>query len=98
MEATREKNRIILEFDSAEDAEKVQRAIDAHRYFEIVRKSKATDADVEELADEINRTWWKENKPRYIELTKGMKDVADEEIEMLSDDVNLAGYNKRYSL
>ena len=65
METTREKNRIILEFDSAEDAEKVQRAIDAQRYFEIVRKSKATEAYIEELADEINRTWWEENKHRF---------------------------------
>ncbi len=35
---------------------------------------------------------------RYVELTKGMKDIADEEIEKLADDVNLEGYNHRYSL
>jgi hypothetical protein len=35
---------------------------------------------------------------QYIELTKGMKDVSDDEIEKLSDDVNVAGYNQRYSL
>lgn len=66
METIREKNRIILEFDSAEDAEKVQRAIDAHRYLQIVRKSKGTEEDAQELADEIKRTWWEENKHRYI--------------------------------
>ncbi len=35
---------------------------------------------------------------KYIELTKGMKDVADEEIDKLADEVNISGYNQRYSL
>jgi hypothetical protein len=66
METIREKNRIILEFDRVEDAEKVQRAIDAHRYLQIVQKSKATEEEIQELADEIKQTWWDENKHRYI--------------------------------
>jgi hypothetical protein len=66
MEAIREKNRIILEFDRVEDAEKVQRAIDAHRYLQIIQKSKATEEEIEQIADEISRTWWEENKHRFI--------------------------------
>jgi dsDNA-binding SOS-regulon protein len=35
---------------------------------------------------------------QYVELTNGMKEVSDEEIEKLADEVNLAGYHKRVSL
>jgi hypothetical protein len=66
METIRDKNRIILEFDSVEDADKVQRAIEAHKYLQIVKKSKATEKDIEELSDEIKRDWWEENKHRFI--------------------------------
>jgi hypothetical protein len=66
METIRDKNRIILEFDRVEDADKVQRAIEAHKYLQIVKKSKATDKDIEELSDEIKRNWWEENKHRFI--------------------------------
>jgi hypothetical protein len=69
METTREKNRIILEFESAEDAEKVQRAIDAQRYFEIVRKSKATEKDVQNLANQIKQEYWDQNKHKYLKST-----------------------------
>jgi hypothetical protein len=69
METTREKNRIILEFDSVEDAEKVQRAIDAQRYFEIVRKSKATEKDVQNLANQIKQEYWDQNKHKYLKST-----------------------------
>lgn len=66
METTRDKNRIILEFDRPEDAEKVQQAIDAQRYLEIVRKSKANEQEIFALAGEIKETWWNENKHRFI--------------------------------
>jgi hypothetical protein len=66
MKSIREKNRIILEFDTVEAADKLQRAIEALRYMQIVGKSKATEMDIQELCDEINRTWWEENKERFI--------------------------------
>jgi tRNA threonylcarbamoyladenosine modification (KEOPS) complex Pcc1 subunit len=69
MESTREKNKIILEFDSAEDAEKVQRAIDAQRYLQIVKKSKATEKDVQNLANQINQEYWDQNKHKYLKST-----------------------------
>ncbi len=67
METIREKKRIVLEFDSEEDAEMVQRALDMHRYLQLVKKSKATDQEINDLADELNRNWWKENKHRFIQ-------------------------------
>jgi hypothetical protein len=66
METIREKNRIILEFDRLEDAEKVQRAIEAHKYLQIIQKSRASEEDIEQIANEINQAWWEENKQRFI--------------------------------
>ena len=66
METIREKNRIILEFDSAEDAEMVQKAIDLYRYKKIVRESKGTEKDAQKLADDLKQEWWNENKHQYI--------------------------------
>jgi hypothetical protein len=66
METIREKNRIILEFDSSEDAEAVQKALDLYRYKKIVRNSKATEEDALKLADEIKQQWWDENKHKFV--------------------------------
>ena len=66
METIREKNRIILEFDRAEDAEAVQKALDLYRYKQIVRKSKATEEDAIKLANRVKQEWWDENKHKYI--------------------------------
>lgn len=66
METIRGKKRIILEFESEADAEKVQQAIDAQKNFDIIGKSKATDKEVQQLADEIKQTWWDQNKHRFI--------------------------------
>jgi hypothetical protein len=48
--------------------------------------------------DEATRLMKMLDYARYIELTKGMKDIPNEEIEKLADEVNIAGYNQRYSL
>lgn len=44
----------------------VQRIIDYIRYQEITSKSKAKQKDIDELADEINRDWWKKNKDTFL--------------------------------
>ena len=51
MEATREKNRIILEFDSAEDADIVQKVLDLYKYKKLKSKSKGTEEDAQYLAN-----------------------------------------------
>lgn len=44
----------------------VQRIIDYIRYQEITSKSKAKQKDIDELADEINKDWWKKNKDTFL--------------------------------
>jgi len=43
----------------------IQRLIDYGRYLEAISKSKAKQADIDKLADEVNETWWTKNKHRF---------------------------------
>lgn len=44
----------------------LQRVLDYIKYLEATSKSKAKQADADKLADEINASWWKKNKKRFI--------------------------------
>ncbi len=44
----------------------LQRLTDYVKYFEMTAKSKAKQADVHKLADEVNRKWWAKNKKRLL--------------------------------
>jgi len=35
-------------------------------YLEMTSKSKATQDDVDKLADELNENWWKKNRKKFI--------------------------------
>jgi predicted ThiF/HesA family dinucleotide-utilizing enzyme len=56
-------NKIILEFDIGEYNKDF---IDYLTMLEISRKSKATQEDIDNLADEINKDWWQSNKNRFL--------------------------------
>jgi tRNA threonylcarbamoyladenosine modification (KEOPS) complex Pcc1 subunit len=66
MELSRNKNKLVLEFDSEEDAEMVQKALDLYNYKKLIRKSKGTEEDAIKLADEIKTEWWAANKTKYL--------------------------------
>jgi hypothetical protein len=36
------------------------------KYLEATSKSKAKQSDVDKLADEVNASWWNENRKRFI--------------------------------
>ena len=40
--------------------------INGPQYLEMTAKSKAKQADVDKLADEVNRKWWAKNKKRLL--------------------------------
>ena len=69
MEAIRGKNRIILEFDSAEDADIVQKALDLYKYKKLISKSKGTEEDAQNLANQIKQEYWDQNKHKYLQST-----------------------------
>ncbi len=57
---------ILIRIPNSVDIEGAQRIIDYIRYQEITSKSKATQEDVDKLADEVNRSWWEKNKHTFL--------------------------------
>lgn len=59
-------NQIIITVSSSVDSFGLQRVIDYVKYLEATAKSKAKQADVDKLADEVNALWWKKNRKRFV--------------------------------
>ncbi len=57
---------ILIRIPNTVDIEGAQRIIDYIRYQEVTSKSKATQEDVDRLADEVNREWWENNKDTFL--------------------------------
>ena len=66
MRIERENNEIRFSIpDNIIDIDEIQNFIDYVRFKEISIKSKASESDASDLADEINSSWWKKNKYRF---------------------------------
>jgi len=66
MNIVRENNEI--KFSIPEDIfeiNEIQNFIDYIRFREITSKSKATQENADNLAEEINQSWWEKNKNRF---------------------------------
>ena len=61
-----EGNQLTITISSSIDSFGLQRLIDYIKYLEATSKSKAKQADVDKLANEINQTWWEQNRYRFI--------------------------------
>jgi len=59
-------DKIIISLSSSVDKFGLQRLIDYAKYLESTAKSKAKQADVDKLADEVNAAWWSKNRKRFI--------------------------------
>ena len=59
-------NQITITISSSVDSFGLQRVLDYIKYLEATSKSKAKQADVDKLADEINASWWTQNRKRFI--------------------------------
>ncbi|MEY3239088.1 MAG: hypothetical protein RIR11_526 [Bacteroidota bacterium] len=57
---------IIVRLPTNINIEEIQRFLNYLRYKEIIAKSKATQEDVDQLAREINKSWWENNKHRFL--------------------------------
>ena len=62
----RTNNEVIIRLPSYVDTEGLQRLIDYLSYKELLSKSKATQADVDKLAKEVKKGWWKKNRKRLV--------------------------------
>ena len=59
-------NQIVISFSSNRDVFGIQRLIDYAKYLEATSKSKVKQADIDQLADDINANWWNKNKQRFL--------------------------------
>ena len=65
----RENNDIIIRISDDEgnlDIKELQEILDYIIYRRLVSKSKATQGQIDELAREVNKSWWAENKDRFL--------------------------------
>jgi hypothetical protein len=61
-----QKNKLTITVSSSINSYGLQRLIDYIKYLEATSQSKAKQADVDALADEVNASWWAKNKRRFV--------------------------------
>lgn len=62
----RTSDEVIIRLPAYVDTEGLQRLVDFLSYKEVTAKSKAKQSDVDKLAKEVKKGWWKKNKSRLI--------------------------------
>jgi hypothetical protein len=62
----RNSKEVIIRLPASINTDDLQDFIDYTRYKELTSKSIATQKDIDELADKINKDWWTENRKRFI--------------------------------
>ncbi len=68
MIVTKTSNAIVVTLPTTVDIniEEIQRFLQYLRYKELISKSKATQNDIDQLAREVNKSWWQKNKHRFL--------------------------------
>lgn len=68
MQIQRTKDELIIRFSNAVNIniDYLQKFLDYLRFIEISSKSQATEEQILELANDINKSWWETNKNKYI--------------------------------
>lgn len=59
-------NQILITLSSGVDNFGLQRLIDYVKYLEATSTSKATQKDADALAEEVNTTWWEQNRKLFL--------------------------------
>ncbi len=66
MKIERKNDEIVIRISSDLDTNRLQQFLNLVRYGELTSKSNANQAQVDELASEINKNWWAKNKSKFI--------------------------------
>lgn len=66
MQIERTDSEIIIKLSSSIDIQELRDVIDYITYKEATINSKATQDEVDELAREVNKNWWKENRSKFL--------------------------------
>jgi len=57
---------VIIRLPVSVNTKNLQRLIDYLSYLEIASKSKAKQVDVDKLAKDVKKGWWKENRSQFV--------------------------------
>jgi uncharacterized protein (DUF39 family) len=66
MTIKRENNEIVIRIPDVIDPDKLQQLINYLSYQEKTSSSTANQEEVNKLASEVNKDWWKKNKDRLL--------------------------------
>jgi len=66
MKVERTNTEVLVRIKSEYDSDKLQEILDLIRYAELTSKSNATQTEVNELAAEVNKSWWDKNKNHFV--------------------------------
>lgn len=66
MQIERTNKEILIRLSSGTDLIGLQRVLDYLKFREIVSKSKITEEQIKEIAEESKKTWWLKNKNRFV--------------------------------
>lgn len=62
----RKDDEIIVRLDGAVNIDFIQKTLDYLRYLELGAKSTAKQTQIDQLAQEVKKGWWKSNRDRFI--------------------------------
>lgn len=61
-------DQITITLSSHIDSFKLQGLIDYIKYLELTSRSKAKQSDANQLADEVNASWWEKNRDKRMKF------------------------------
>ena len=61
-----DKDQLVVSLSDKVDPMEIQRTLDYLQYLELVAGSKATPKQVDALAKEAKRSWWRKNKKKFL--------------------------------
>lgn len=62
----RKNNEVIVRLDGDVNVDFLQKTLEYLRYLEIGAKSKATQPQIDQLAQEVKQGWWEKNRDKFI--------------------------------
>lgn len=66
MQVERINNEILIRVSGSTDTIGLQRLLDFLKFKEITSKSKATEGQIDEIANQSKSDWWSKNKEHFI--------------------------------
>ena len=66
MQIERTNSEILIRLSAGTDLVGLQRILDYIKYREIASKSKASQEEIDKLANESKSSWWDKNKSKFI--------------------------------